>query len=149
LRQSFISNNQQLPGRSLVIASGNTLRRDDGVAHYTLNLLDGVEKRAELQLNPELSEDIARFDQVIFLDADCGRGDPSVIPIEASQNGTPFTHKSTAEEIVRLARSLYGFTGTAWVCRIPVQDFGYGEGLSAGARDAARRAAALVENVLM
>ena len=127
-----------------MIASGNTLRRDDGVAHYALNLLDDVEKRSELQLNPELSEDIAAFDQVVFLDADATKGEPTLTPVDPVSANSPLTHRSTAEEIVRLARSLYGFSGTAWLCRIPVRDFGYGEGLSPEARDAAHQAAKLV-----
>lgn len=131
----------------LVIASGNTLRRDDGVAHRTLELLDGVQKRSELQLNPELAEDVAGFDQVIFLDADAGGNAPRIVPIDLSQSRAPFTHHSAAEEIVRLARSLYGFNGTAWLCRIPAKDFGYGEGLSPEGWESARQAAALVRRI--
>ena len=131
-----------------MIAAGNTLRRDDGVAHYALDLLGGVEKRAELQLNPELSHDIAAYDQVVFLDADTAKGEPSLTPVEEASANSPLTHRSTAEEIVRLARSLYGFQGTAWLCHIPVDDFGYGKGLSLKAQDAARRAAELVAEVL-
>lgn len=131
-----------------MIASGNTLRRDDGVAHYTLELLDGVEKRAELELQPELAQDIAAFDEVIFLDADTTGGEPVITRIDATPAAAALTHRSTAEEIVRLARALYGFTGNAWLGRIPVPDFGYGEGLSQEARTAARHAARLVQQVL-
>ena len=131
-----------------MIASGNTLRRDDGVAHYALNLLGGVEKRAELQLSPELSHDIAAYDHVVFMDADSATGEPTLTPVAATTDESPLTHRSTPEEIIRLARSLYGFHGTAWCCRIPVDDFGYGEGLSLKAQQAARRAAGLVAEVL-
>lgn len=132
-----------------MIASGNTLRRDDGVAHYALTLLDNVEKRAELQLNPELSQEISAFDQVFFLDADAIEGKPSLTRVDAAPLAKPLSHRSTAEEIVRLARSLYGFSGSAWLCHIPVDDFGYGEGLSLKAQEAARRAAELVSEALL
>lgn len=127
-----------------MIASGNTLRRDDGVAHYVLTLLDGIEKRAELQLNPELAQEIAAFEQVVFLDADAAAAEPQVAPIGEADASAPLTHHFSAEEIVRLARAAYGFTGAAWLCRIPAHDFGYGEGLSPEARHAAQRAAQLV-----
>lgn len=134
--------------RALAIASGNTLRRDDGVAHHTLDLLEGVEKRGTLQLTLELSQEIAAFDAVFFLDADAAGSAVALSPIEPAQSRAPLTHRSGAAEIVHLARSLYGFNGTAWLCRIPVRDFGYGEGLSPEARQAAERAAAEVNRAL-
>jgi hypothetical protein len=57
LRRSSISEHPARC-RTLAIASGNTLRRDDGVAHYVLDLLDGVDKRAVLQLSPEMAQEI-------------------------------------------------------------------------------------------
>ena len=44
---------------ALVIAIGNTLRRDDGVAHHVSDLLNvhpDVETRAVLQLTPEMAD---------------------------------------------------------------------------------------------
>ncbi len=128
----------------LAIASGNTLRRDDGVAHHALSLLEGIEKLAVLQLYPELSHEIAQFDAVFFLDADASGGAPRIEPVGHSPLRAPLSHGSSAEEIVLLARSLYGFTGSAWLCRIPVDDFDYGEGLSLEARQCAQRAVALI-----
>jgi len=130
--------------RILAIASGNTLRRDDGVAHHVLDLLDGVEKRAALQLSIELAQEIAAFDTVFFLDADVNEGAPRLVPVDAFPARAALTHRSQAAEIVYLARSLYGFGGAAWLCRIPVRDFGYGEGLSPEAHQSAQQAAALI-----
>lgn len=133
--------------RALAIASGNTLRRDDGVAHYTLDLIDGFEKRPALQLSLELSEEIAAFDVVVFVDADTSGGTPSIAAIDASPARAPLSHRSGAAEIVHLAKSLYGFRGAAWLCRIPVRDFGYGEGLSPEACQSAQEAADLIQQV--
>lgn len=131
--------------RVLAIACGNTLRRDDGVAHYLLELLDGVEKRASLQLSPEIAQEIAGFEIVFFLDADAEASRPAVTPVDGEFARQPFTHHARAAEIVHLAASLYGFIGEAFLCRIPVTDLDYGEGLTADARGFAKQAAALIE----
>jgi hypothetical protein len=45
---------------------------------------------------------------------------------------------------VGLARRLYGFQGDAFLCRIPGEDFGEGEGLSALAEANVRKAVRLL-----
>ena len=49
-----------------------------------------------------------------------------------------------AGEVVALSRKLYGFTGEAWLCSIPGDDFGVGEGLSAKAQGNVARAVELL-----
>ncbi len=124
---------------ALVITIGNPLRRDDGVAHH-VRIPRGIEKRAVLQLTPELASQIAPYDAVIFIDADVSLQAPRMKEIHSTTRASRLTHVSTPHEIVALARALYRFTGRAFVCRIPVTDLGAGEGLSRQARRSAERA---------
>jgi hydrogenase maturation protease len=113
--------------RTLLIAIGNTLRRDDGGAHRALELLGGG--RAVMQLTPEIASEIGTFDRVLFLDADAEPGEPRIERVNAKPAGS-FTHQVTPATLVHLAEHLYGFRGEAFLCRIPGMDFGIGEGLS-------------------
>ncbi len=134
----------EMPPRRILIAIGNPLRRDDGVAHRVVELLGAHPKydtRCCLQLAPELAAEIAAYHTVVFLDADAGvsqiRWDEVAAPIESA----PLSHAATASDVIAIARELFGFSGQAWTCRLPVCDFSHGEGLSALAEAQARRCA--------
>lgn len=136
---------------ALVIALGNPLRHDDGVAHRVLELLNprpDVERRSLMQLTPEVAEEIADRSTVIFVDADASGTDLRIEPLETSPAGSSFSHVANPSEIVTLARHLYHFTGDAFLCRIPVPDFSPGEGLSEPAQVQARSAARQIEQLL-
>ncbi len=125
--------------KTLLIAIGNTLRRDDGVAHRALDLLGklspDITPRKTHQLTPELADDMAPFDRVVFVDAVEGtrRGEPSlqlVLEEEPDALSSPLTHSTTPAAVLALSRRLYGFDGVAWLIAIPTFDLGIGEGLS-------------------
>jgi Ni,Fe-hydrogenase maturation factor len=131
----------------ILIASGNPLRRDDGVAHRVLRLLGddfAGETRSVLQLRPELAGEIAGYDSVLFLDADADAAAPRFEPLRGPSRNRPMSHALGAAEIVALATALFGFTGLAVLCRIPASDFSHGEGLSARSEAAATQAASLL-----
>jgi hydrogenase maturation protease len=136
----------------LLIAIGNSYRRDDGVAHRALELLGppppGVSTRSVLQLTPEMAEEIAPFDCVVFLDADIEPGEPRLerISLEAPA-GSPLGHSMSAQEVLALATSLYNFRGQAWLYRIPGIDFGEGSGLSELAEANAVKASCLLTSL--
>jgi len=113
---------------------GNRLRRDDGVAHHLLDRLQPrprVQTRALFQLTPEIAEELVGFEVVLFIDADASAAAVSLEPLVSSAvEAAMLTHVSRPAEIVVLARILFGFSGRAWLCRIPVDDFSTGEGLS-------------------
>jgi Ni,Fe-hydrogenase maturation factor len=118
---------------ALVIAIGNTLRRDDGIAHHVSGLLTArtdVETRAVLQLTPEMAHEITRYDTVVFMDADVSAEQLLVEPVDAKPSLSGLTHVSRPSEIVALARALFGFSGEAFLCRIPMSDLSEGERLS-------------------
>lgn len=130
----------------LVIAVGNPLRRDDGVAH-SVRIPAGVRRLAVLQLTPELAEQVGRYDTVVFLDADSTATQLSMQPWNAAPAPSPLTHICSPAEIVALARSLFGFSGRAYTCRIPARDFSEGEGISDSARSFAEQAAREIDSL--
>ena len=135
----------------LLIAIGNPLRRDDGVAQAVLDLMNPrprVESRWILQLTPEMAETIGACETVIFIDADVSAAQLSIHLVDQPGLAAALTHVSTPAEVVALSRSLYGFGGRAWLCRIPVYDLSLGEGLSSDAHALAARAAAELEVLL-
>ena len=103
--------------RCLILACGNTLRSDDGIGPW---LADWAQQRfqsnpqiliiSRLQWTPELAEDIAHADTVLFIDcsANSAPGAISVIEVQPpSAPSTPTTHHLGAPELLGLARDSY------------------------------------------
>ena len=134
-----------------MIAIGNPLRRDDGVARRVLDLLPprpDLFSKAVLQLTPELAPELSGFDPVVFIDADVGAG---AVKIEAcGESGSPPTlsHGTEPASLVALARQLFAFEGRVFLCRIPAEDFSAGAGLSGRAEDAAAEATRQLEDLV-
>jgi len=135
----------------LLIAIGNSLRRDDGAGHRVVELLappPEIAVRDVFQLTPELAEDLAGAQTVVFIDASVAAAEVMIEPVEAAAGSTPMSHSLAPPEVVALARVLFGFEGRAWLCHVPGTDFDDGEGLSdiaeANARSAAERLRALL-----
>ncbi len=136
---------------SLVIAIGNPLRRDDGVAYHVARALParpGLLKRKVVQLTPEIAAEISPYRTVVFVDADAGAHDSRVAPVDEVPAPSSLTHVSSPAQIVALARALFGFAGQAYVCHVPVADLSAGEGLSSLARQFAKRAAGEIEHIM-
>ena len=133
---------------TLLVAIGNTLRRDDGAAHRVLELLElpaGVESISCHQLTPEMSEEIAAADAVVFIDADVNPGTAQLEPLEPGAGLNPLGgHFLRPQELLAIAQRLFAFRGVAWLCHVPGADFGEGEGLSPVAEANARAAAQLI-----
>jgi hydrogenase maturation protease len=132
--------------RSLVIAIGNPLRRDDGVAHH-VPAPPGALMRSMLQLTPEVAEEIAPFALVVFVDASVTAGVPHLEPVAECPESS-LTHTCSPGAIVALARALFGFAGRAYVCHVPIADLSPGEGLSPLAQQLAARAAGEIEHIM-
>lgn len=137
--------------RAMFIAIGNRQRRDDGVAHTVVESLAcsyDVAARFVLQLAPEIADDIAGYDLVIFLDADARASEMSIQTVDPSPARGVFTHVAGPAEIVGLSRALFGFKGRAFLCRIPAYDFSWEEGLSRLSRKCALEAMVRLECLL-
>jgi len=132
----------------LLLAVGNPLRRDDGVAHRVVQLLgtlEGIQIHSCIQLTPEVAEDIAGASAVVFIDADVNPGAPALEALTPEQDSAnPLSHSVSPSTLVELARRLYGFHGSAYLCRIPGADFSEGEGLTPETEARARLAAELL-----
>lgn len=136
---------------SLVIAIGNPLRRDDGVAYQVAKALaarPGLHKRKVMQLTPELAAVMPAYRTVVFVDADSGADEAGIRAIDEVAAPSPLTHASTPAQVVALARVLFGFAGRAYVCHVPVTDLSPGEGLSPLAQQFAEQATGEIEHIM-
>jgi len=105
------------PARCLILACGNTLRGDDGVGLWLADWVGrrfagqaGVRILARQQWTPELSEDVARAESVLFIDCsvDSEPGSVRLRGVEAaSGNQGLATHHQGAAELLALAHALY------------------------------------------
>jgi hydrogenase maturation protease len=103
--------------RCLILACGNTLRRDDGAGPWlTIWAENRFSAEARLrvlfrqQWTPELAEEIARARSVLFIDCsvDSAPGSVQLIPVEpaAAPQGLA-THHLGAGELLALGQELY------------------------------------------
>ncbi len=136
----------------LLIAYGNTSRRDDGVAYYVVQRLcarlglpperleaeDGaLDERLNVlrlhQLAPELAETLAQYDAVIFIDAHVeGQGWAPVEwrPIEPTYAPSLVSHHLKPAAVLALCETLYGAHPQGYALSILGHDFDFGEDLS-------------------
>ncbi|MFZ0306407.1 MAG: hydrogenase maturation protease [Terracidiphilus sp.] len=104
--------------RCLILACGNTLRCDDGVgprlaswAEERFEANNNVRVVVRLQWTPDLAEEIAVAESVLFVDSSIksAPGHVNLIPVEPSENHNgSATHHLDANELLGLALELYG-----------------------------------------
>ncbi len=105
------------PGRCLILACGNTLRSDDGVGPWLANWAyerfacePGVRVLSRQQWTPELAEDTARAQSVLFIDCsvESPAGSLRLVSVEPSTTGQGLsTHHLGAPELLALSVELY------------------------------------------
>jgi hydrogenase maturation protease len=102
--------------RLLVLAYGNPLRGDDGVARHIAQALGKTlhDPSTEIvilhQLTPELAETVSKAEAVIFLDAVAGAlpGHISLESLDAApSDSATWTHILTPSSLLALSRALY------------------------------------------
>jgi hydrogenase maturation protease len=144
---------QNSGGPVTVVAYGNTLRSDDGVARRLAEELEelGLPQIQVIScdlLLPELAEAVSRAERVIFVDAEVNSTEPvrahKVVAAESSQL---MAHHASAAVILALARDVFSRAPEAWLVTIPGQDFGIGEGLSEIATRGKKRALELIQAI--
>lgn len=135
----------------LILGYGNPDREDDGVAWHLLDRLarrldpEGqgmgdesvrvfgrIALQFDLQLMPEMAEQVAKADRVLFIDAHTGSepDDLTWQPLTARFQKSPFTHHMTPETLLSIAESLYGGRPEAVLVAIRGYAFGFRRGLS-------------------
>lgn len=132
----------------LIIAYGNPLRSDDGLAWRAADSLEAqlpaskADIRRVHQLAPELAESIGRSEAVIFLDASTSASPESksgdihvekILPKDKDPKGTSaFCHAFSSDGVLALAGQLYGSRADAYSVTMIGENFSHGESLSPG-----------------
>src|SRR5690606_22299143 len=115
------------------------------VAQLAARPLPQVRVLTAHQLTPEMAEDVAAADAVIFVDAAiASAGNEVDITPLAPQGAWSMTHVFEPGIILGLAGTLYGRSPPAWLVRIQGDCFEPGEGLSLAAQ---RRAEIALEQI--
>ncbi|HTZ46540.1 MAG TPA: hydrogenase maturation protease [Verrucomicrobiae bacterium] len=125
--------------RVLVLACGNALRGDDGVALHIASCANGVFGPETLvhtdqQWTPELAQPISEAETVVFLDASASMPPGEITCRELGTASSPlssFTHQITPQALLALARDLYGsHPSRAYLLTVGGASFDLKEGLS-------------------
>jgi hydrogenase maturation protease len=133
------------PESVLVIAWGNPLREDDGVAWHVLEGLRALQPRPWLpalrlrhahQLTPEMAECVSRAAGVVFVDArrDGTPGEIRVEPVAPAPGANPLAHSLTPQGLLLYSEALYGRAPSAALVTIAGERFGMSETLSPAVR---------------
>lgn len=129
--------------RILIVAYGNPLRCDDGVAWLAADKLENTFPESEVeilrlhQLAPEVAEAVRHRNLVVFLDAaldDTNNGQPGQIrvkelspdPSEKDPVG-PFSHVYSPIKILEISRQLYQASPKAYVITVTGGNFDHGD----------------------
>ena len=125
--------------RFLIVAYGNPLRSDDGVAWRVAEALASKYSGPEFeivtvhQLGPEIADSISRAKCVIFIDAATGpglAGDIQINELSASTDPQGFCHALSPSHILALAAQLYSARPRAFSATVVGTSFDHGELLS-------------------
>jgi hydrogenase maturation protease len=142
--------------RCIILACGNTLRGDDGVGPW---LAQWAEKRfqaeaalrviARQQWTPELAEEIASAQSVLFIDCsvDSPPGSINLMPVKpAAPSQTLATHHLDASELLALTSDLYAsLPSNAFLLTIGAGSTELGETFSGAVQAALPQVCALLE----
>jgi hydrogenase maturation protease len=153
--------------RTLIFGYGNLDRQDDGVAWHVLKKLKSLLQETspdeideffdsfsdpsivfQLQLTPELAEEISRFDRVCFVDAHTGAvpNDVNIEPVKASFQHSPLTHHLTANSLLSIIQTIYKKEPEAIMVSVRGYEFGFSQLLSEKTALLAENAAEMIYN---
>lgn len=138
----------------LVIGCGNTLRGDDAAGVRAVEMFShrhpNIDCLCMHQLTPELAEQIADYDTVIFIDADanatqsCARAIALCVGTEQ-----PRTHFVSPESLIALSQHLYRrVPATAYTIGIPATQFEFSEQLSSSTERAVKDSMLIIEHII-
>jgi hydrogenase maturation protease len=150
-----MNSRNEIADRVLVIAYGNPLRCDDGVAWQAAEeirrkLATQIDVICVHQLAPELAEEISRAGTVIFLDA-TGDGESGKVvcqivypdPIQAR-----FSHHLAPAQVLALCDQLYEAKPRGFLISISGECFDHGDGLTPSVTNALPQTVAAVSDLL-
>jgi len=106
-----------IKARCLVLSCGNTLRGDDGVGPWLANWAEkrfrdesGVRVLSRQQWTPDLVEEIAAAETVIFVDCsvESAPGSVDLVEVHPAAAESRGTHHQGAPELLGFAHAFYG-----------------------------------------
>ena len=133
----------------LLIGYGNLLRSDDGVGPAIVSRLAAIfagDSRCAClmphQLTPEIAEQVAGVERVVFVDASVeeGAGEVRIRRLDPEHGAeSPLGHSATPEAILALSKALYHRAPRAWSIAVGVANLAVGDRLSPAVARAANR----------
>jgi hydrogenase maturation protease len=146
--------------RCLILACGNTLRSDDGIGPWLAAWAaekfrddPGVRIISRQQWTPDLAEDIAQAESVLFIDCsiESAPGSLSIVEVQPSPSAQGLaTHHQSASDLLALARELYRpHPRQALLLTIGAGNTELGEAFSEAVLSAIPRACALFEETIL
>jgi hydrogenase maturation protease len=144
--------------KRLVIGIGNPLRGDDGVGTWlaeqaavlTAEDSDGpVAVRSVQQLTPELAEELAQLEDVLFIDAWLApaTAEPQLTAIDPAA-GEAESHRLEPAQLLAVSQALFGRMPRAHLLQVPAHAFDQGMELSPELQAALPSARALLQGWL-
>jgi len=146
----------------LIIAYGNSLRRDDGAGLILGEMLEqalkarglAVTRLALHQLTPDVALSGAADDvkTVVFVDTRVAAPDEKqptlqLCPLPSDQGTSSLGHQVGAPSIMAYARLLYEKKPPAWLLTVPGVDFDHGEGFSSFTQEILKSLPTLLEQL--
>jgi len=146
--------------RCLILACGNTLRQDDGVGPWLAEWArERFHDRAEVsviarqQWTPDLAEDIAGAESVVFLDCsmEAAAGAIQLVPVEVASGDSTFgTHHSGAPELLAMGKELFhSQPRSALLLTVGAGSIEFGERFSEPVTAALAEASSLLEKTVL
>ncbi len=139
----------------MIIGYGNSLRSDDGIGERVADIvaswhLPEVRSLSRFQLTPELAQDLAKVDLVIFVDA-CRGTEIETIELKSLQPLNSInirSHFSDPRAILSLTQALYNKCPEAWLLVVPGANFQLGDSLSSTGKKGVAEALIEIKNFL-
>lgn len=108
---------EPIKARCLILACGNTLRGDDGIGPWLADWAEerfkdeaGVRVISRQQWTPDLVEEIAAAETVLFVDCSVAAapGSVHVVEVQPAAGGGRDTHHQGAAELLSVTREYFG-----------------------------------------
>jgi hydrogenase maturation protease len=141
----------------LVIGYGNTLRSDDGAGQIVANQiatwsLPNVRSLAVHQLTPELAENIANTDTVIFVDAVISSKQNSekieIKTLKCDYKYSNLGHLENPRSLLYLSKIIYHKSPLAYWILIPAINLEFGEQISSITQQRITQALKAIEKII-
>ena len=151
--------------RVLILAYGNPLCCDDGIAWRAAEVLEGKFPREKVQilrlhqLAPEVADIVRQHELVLFVDAACvdeventRPGEIRVCEVpgaESRERPGRFSHVYSPATVLDLSRNLYYATPKAFVVTVAGENFGHGADFSPAVSAAIPELIATIERLIL